>query len=59
MFNLREKTALITGAAKRIGRSLAIELAKQGTNVVIHYNGSETEAHTLREDQSSWVLTHI
>ncbi len=50
MFNLREKTALITGAAKRIGRSLAIELAKQGTNVVIHYNASETEAHTLRGD---------
>jgi pteridine reductase len=50
MFDLRKKTALITGAAKRVGRSLAIELAKQGTNIVIHYNTSETEANTLRRD---------
>jgi len=50
MFDLRGKTALVTGAAKRIGRSLAIEFAKQGTNVVIHYNTSETDARALRAD---------
>lgn len=50
MFDLKGKTALITGAAKRIGRSLTIELAKQGANVVIHYNTSEEKAHALREE---------
>jgi len=50
VFDLRGKTALVTGAARWIGRSLAMELAKQGANVVIHYNTSETDARTLRED---------
>ncbi len=50
MFSLKGKTALITGAAKRIGRFLTIELAKQGATVIIHYNTSEEKAHTLREE---------
>lgn len=38
------KTVLITGAAKRIGRGIAIRLAKEGYRVAIHYNGSHAEA---------------
>jgi NAD(P)-dependent dehydrogenase (short-subunit alcohol dehydrogenase family) len=35
---------LVTGAAKRIGRSIAIELSRRGFAVAIHYNHSEREA---------------
>jgi pteridine reductase len=38
------KTALITGAAKRIGKALTEHLANHGWNVAIHYNSSESEA---------------
>jgi 3-oxoacyl-[acyl-carrier protein] reductase/pteridine reductase len=41
---LADKRALITGAAKRIGRSLALALAESGANVAITYRGSESEA---------------
>ncbi len=34
----------MTGAAKRIGRGIALRLAREGARVAIHYNGSETEA---------------
>ena len=50
MSEIKGKTVLITGAAKRIGHSLAIELAKQGANIVIHYNTSGAEAQTLFDD---------
>jgi NAD(P)-dependent dehydrogenase (short-subunit alcohol dehydrogenase family) len=39
--------ALVTGAAKRIGRTLALELAAAGFDVAIHFGGSETEAKAL------------
>lgn len=43
------KTALITGAAKRIGKALSEHLAQQGWNIAIHCNASDTEAIVLRE----------
>ena len=45
-----EKTALITGGAKRLGRSISKELARAGYNVIIHYNSSENDAQSLREE---------
>ncbi|HUP05329.1 MAG TPA: SDR family oxidoreductase [Bryobacteraceae bacterium] len=41
---LRGQTMLVTGAAKRIGRAIALRLAREGARVIIHYNGSEAEA---------------
>jgi NAD(P)-dependent dehydrogenase (short-subunit alcohol dehydrogenase family) len=38
------KIILITGAAKRIGRSIALKLAAEGAQVLIHYGSSEAEA---------------
>jgi NAD(P)-dependent dehydrogenase (short-subunit alcohol dehydrogenase family) len=46
---LHSKTALVTGAAKRIGRSLAVALAASGANVAITYRGSKAEASATVE----------
>ena len=43
------KTVLITGAAKNLGRSIALNLAKQGINVAIHYHTSKKEAQETLE----------
>lgn len=48
--NIDGKVALITGAAKRVGRAIAIDLARRGARVGIHYRSSEREAQeTLKE----------
>lgn len=44
------KVVLVTGAAKRIGRSIALRLAAEGALVAIHYNGSEHEARATAEE---------
>jgi NAD(P)-dependent dehydrogenase (short-subunit alcohol dehydrogenase family) len=47
---MKGKIVLITGAAKRIGRSIALRLAGEGARVAIHYGESEAEAReTARE----------
>ncbi|MGA9795049.1 MAG: SDR family oxidoreductase [Rhizomicrobium sp.] len=38
------KTVLVTGAAKRLGRAIALDLAAHGWDVAIHYNGSKDDA---------------
>jgi len=49
---------LITGAAKRIGRSLAIRFAKEGYDVVIHYNKSMSDAEEVHSVCSSFGGNH-
>jgi 3-oxoacyl-[acyl-carrier protein] reductase/pteridine reductase len=49
MESLHRKTALVTGAAKRIGRSLALGLAAAGADVAITYKGSKAEARATVE----------
>jgi 3-oxoacyl-[acyl-carrier protein] reductase/pteridine reductase len=44
MQSLKGKAALVTGAAKRIGRSLALALAEEGADVAITYRSSQAEA---------------
>lgn len=38
------KAVLVTGAAKRLGRAIAIDLARAGYDVALHYNASESDA---------------
>ena len=42
--DLAGKVILVTGAAKRIGRGIALRLAAQGARVLIHYGDSEEAA---------------
>ena len=42
--------ALVTGAAKRIGREIALYLAGRGCELVVHYHSSEAEALSVVED---------
>ena len=42
--NAMIKTVLVTGAAKRLGRAIALDLASDGWNVAIHYHGSQEDA---------------
>lgn len=44
MTSLDGRVVLVTGAAKRIGRGIALRLAREGARVAIHYHGSEQEA---------------
>ena len=44
---LENQVALITGAAKRIGRSIALRLATDGADIIVNYAGSKTEAESL------------
>ena len=41
------KTALVTGAARRIGRAIALDLARHGWAVAVHCNRSEPEAREV------------
>lgn len=47
--HLHGKTALITGAARRIGQAIALDLARQGMNLILHYRGSRKEAQETAE----------
>lgn len=48
--NLQDKVALVTGSAKRVGRAIALELARQGAGVIVHYGRSQEEAEDTAEE---------
>src|SRR5579864_6853507 len=50
------KTVLITGAAKRIGRGIALRLHQASYRVAIHYGNSEKEARATAEECGSAPL---
>ncbi len=40
--------ALVTGGAIRVGRAIALKLAKEGYDIALHYNGSEAAAKSTQ-----------
>jgi NAD(P)-dependent dehydrogenase (short-subunit alcohol dehydrogenase family) len=46
---LKGKTVLITGAARRVGRGLALAVAHAGGEVIIHYGHSAEDAEQTQK----------
>jgi pteridine reductase len=58
---LAGKTVLVTGAAQRIGRALALACARSGADILIHYRSSEIPARHLQDEiirngNQAWLL---
>jgi len=51
---LKDKTALITGASRGIGKGIAVEFAKQGANVAFTFNASVDAAKELEKELESY-----
>ncbi|WP_311719513.1 SDR family NAD(P)-dependent oxidoreductase [Tunturibacter empetritectus] len=47
MTTLQNKTALVTGASRGIGRATAVAVAEAGAHVLVHYGRSAQEAESL------------
>lgn len=48
--DLKDKVILVTGAARGIGKSIALALSAQGAHVVFNYRGDEAKAMALKEE---------
>lgn len=62
MIDLKGKTILVTGAARRVGRLFALACGRAGADVILHHGHSPTEAELLRDELASlgrqaWVIT--
>jgi NAD(P)-dependent dehydrogenase (short-subunit alcohol dehydrogenase family) len=60
--SIKNRTILITGAARRIGRELALTAARAGANIVVHHSHSPKEAEELADEirkigSQSWTIS--
>jgi NAD(P)-dependent dehydrogenase (short-subunit alcohol dehydrogenase family) len=57
---LKDQVALVTGSAHRVGKAIALELARQGAHILVHYNRAAPEvvAATLGEIRALGVEAH-
>ena len=54
------RAALVTGAARRIGREISLRLAEEGWDVVLHYSSSHEEAErTAGQIRGNGVACHL
>ncbi len=47
------QTILITGAAKRVGKEMALSFFKKGWNIIIHFNSSIEDAQSLADEMNA------
>ena len=59
MIDVKGKWALVTGAARGIGRLAAVCLAEQGCNIIAHARKKENCAELLKELQALNVETRV
>ena len=52
-------SALVTGAASRIGKAMVLSLAKAGMNVAIHYNESKSDADLVAREAKEYGVKAI
>ena len=52
------KTAVVTGAAKGIGKAIALAFAKEGCNIVLNYHSSVSE-DTIKEIEGYAVILNL
>ncbi|MCH1570844.1 MAG: SDR family NAD(P)-dependent oxidoreductase, partial [Longimicrobiales bacterium] len=55
----RQRVALVTGGAVRVGRAISLGLARAGHDIVIAYRSSSAEAETLEEEIASLGRTLV
>ncbi len=48
--NIKDKVIIVTGGARRVGRTICLFLAERGAKIVINYNKSEKHAKELLND---------
>lgn len=48
--SLKDKTVIISGASRGIGRAVAVELAREGANISFNFRSSEAEAKELEKE---------
>ena len=58
---LEDKVALVTGCAVRLGREVALAMAREGCDIVVHYRQSTVEAEALAEEirdigRQAWLV---
>ena len=48
--SLEGKSAIVTGSSRGIGRAIAVELARQGTDVIVNYNNNREAAAEVKNE---------
>ena len=48
--SLEGKSAIVTGSSRGIGRAIAIELARQGTDILVNYNNNREAAEEVKDE---------
>lgn len=59
-FNLKEKTALVTGASRGLGRVIALKLAAEGVRVAVNYcHSPDSAAEVVKEIKSAYGVAAL
>jgi NAD(P)-dependent dehydrogenase (short-subunit alcohol dehydrogenase family) len=51
---LEGKTILITGAGVRLGRAMALAIARDGGNIILHYNRSSKHIEEIQVEKEAF-----